>query len=120
MFKVYNTEQIVSIQLKPKTIVWSVEYTPEVPKKWFSKYKPEGFYYNIMYWISKTDLHNEGKLNGKDIEIIGNDVFYKPYIVINFTNGTQYYKSYNSYEKALDEFNNIKSKLNKTIITNEL
>lgn len=96
-----NVNQIVSVTIKLKVINRNYEYRKGSVSKflWWRKVKLEGFY--NKYQMFEQDYISKEKIEeDKSIYVEGENVYYKPYLLIRMSNN-QLYQSWAESEELL-------------------
>jgi len=105
---IYNLNTLVQVQIWDLYPVEEMSYSPARKAKWwlFRKAQPEGFMRTFVFGSSK--LYTKEQVEGGNfscyhcLTVRDNKVFDKPQVKLTFVNGHEYYKTFETYDDALN------------------
>lgn len=97
----YNKEQVVSIKVFDKKKDNWIEWYKAVKKTWFNKAEPAGFCEALGCGTrySTQDLR-AGKCGNVRYIVEGRVAYYRPYVLIKFTNDDKHYEYFETIEEC--------------------
>ena len=106
MKEAYNVLQITTFKFTPEAPVKHIQYRPYRKGSFFRSEQISGFYYRGFYKISETSIANSYKIQ-KDSPIL----LEKAKVILNYSDGKQIVKTYETNKDAKAFYHHIFNKL---------